>query len=88
METKQFLTSSTSRRFVLTVPMRNGNSVKTQSAMAGLSIVLTVPMRNGNLGKLGDFETDSEGSYRTYEEWKRRWRWSWIGDLNVFLPYL
>jgi len=49
--------------------MRNGNT-----AMGDLPIplkeVLTVPMRNGNLGKLGDFETDSEGSYRTYEEWK------------------
>ena len=21
-------------------------------------------------------------SYRTYEEWKRRWSWSWLGDLE------
>jgi len=21
-------------------------------------------------------------SYRTYEEWKRGWKWSWLGDLE------
>ena len=34
--------------------------------------VLTVPMRNGNRGSFTSGFFPSSGSYRTYEEWKRR----------------
>ena len=51
--------------------MRNGNRFRTftPSMVGG---VLTVPMRNGNRGSFTSGFFPSSGSYRTYEEWKRR----------------
>jgi len=58
---------------VLTVPMRNGNFQFSWNASIP-SIVLTVPMRNGNFLQSITFSVVQGCSYRTYEEWKRKYR--------------
>ena len=54
--------------FVLTVPMRNGNS-KFVNISKSFICVLTVPMRNGNSDEAFQYAIENS-SYRTYEEWK------------------
>jgi len=55
---------------VLTVPMRNGNTLKGRTQQTSPSLVLTVPMRNGNFAKAIPNVKTKMSSYRTYEEWK------------------
>ena len=54
---------------VLTVPMRNGNN-QVNLIISGWKRVLTVPMRNGNFEAVATSLDYTQGSYRTYEEWK------------------
>ena len=60
---------STLQDYVLTVPMRNGNSA-TSWVIRYDSYVLTVPMRNGNYAVNCSCGYSHLRSYRTYEEWK------------------
>jgi len=56
---------------VLTVPMRNGNSISFVTVPSGFVGVLTVPMRNGNRCMTCHCPHHRRlRSYRTYEEWK------------------
>jgi len=57
------------KRWVLTVPMRNGNCYYALWYYM-LCFVLTVPMRNGNFVCYFLRIHCYLGSYRTYEEWK------------------
>jgi len=70
METLYRVRSTWTIWLVLTVPMRNGNSIKKETSKLG-SLVLTVPMRNGNHWQGRLFHWARMGSYRTYEEWKQ-----------------
>jgi len=55
--------------YVLTVPMRNGNTTWWRKPSVRAS-VLTVPMRNGNNKHWIQLRRIDISSYRTYEEWK------------------
>jgi len=61
---------SKGRKWVLTVPMRNGN-VYSEDELISRKLVLTVPMRNGNQYEQNVTVFSHYSSYRTYEEWKR-----------------
>jgi len=69
---------------VLTVPMRNGNIFK-PIVLPPSVLVLTVPMRNGNSVADIIISLLLNGSYRTYEEWKR----DWVSqeDVDAFCSY-
>jgi len=69
-EWKQYLNDTIrKRKWVLTVPMRNGNLVQVDYNCQ-FAWVLTVPMRNGNAWSSSASCSSSFSSYRTYEEWK------------------
>ena len=51
--------------------MRNGNDKRAQQAVETHKRVLILPMRNGNLKHLSFMKVNVNGSYPTYEEWKR-----------------
>mgnify|MGYP001367771170 FL=1 len=70
METSSLFGEPAAGTFVLTVPMRNGNDVYVKK-LGQFIRVLTVPMRNGNTIHNKPFAVPFQGSYRTYEEWKR-----------------
>jgi len=72
---------------VLTVPMRNGNTVS-PNPKEETRWVLTVPMRNGNWNTIKPFANQLLGSYRTYEEWKPHYNHLLLLCKFKFLPYL
>jgi len=69
-----------SPRWVLTVPMRNGNLLS-PTPRTSFVIVLTVPMRNGNPVPDDPVINIHSSSYRTYEEWKLSSTWYLIKSL-------
>jgi len=73
--------------WVLTVPMRNGNSPWWRTCYHRPR-VLTVPMRNGNYLSYSLTQHTRTRSYRTYEEWKLPFPLSSIKKALQFLPYL
>ena len=69
-------------KYVLILPMRNGNGVPSGCAWLYV-IVLILPMRNGNIDQMRKYEiVDISGSYPTYEEWKQ----STDGRKHLIIP--